>query len=145
MTHHPTKLDLSVLMRHGIKETLPATGAMHDPEKEQACALGCIKIALDEPRWHRVKSYLANTTIDAGRLPDVEIMEDTVLANVIEDSGSPSLHLILTSLNDMTSMSRTAIANWLDRELSDHERIVRFGKDRDLGYTDKANADPVPA
>ena len=116
------------LIRDGIADTLPATGVMHDPQKEHACALGCIKISVDEARWERILEHLARTTIYEHQLPSgVAFAEDTVIANL---DDTPTLHLALTSLNDCTGMSRKAIAEWLET-LPDDKLNVGFGHDRD--------------
>jgi len=116
------------LLRNGIAKTLPTTGTMHDSSKEQACALGCIKISTDEARWQRIQEHLARTTIYEHQLPSrVTFAEDTVIANL---DDTPTLHLALTSLNDCTGMSRGAIAEWLET-LPDDKLSVGFGHDRD--------------
>jgi hypothetical protein len=116
------------LLRSGIAETLPTTGAMHDPSKEQACALGCIKISVDKARWQRILEHLAKTTICKHQLPSgVVFGEGTVMASF---GGTPTLHLALTSLNDCTDMSREAIAEWF-ATLPDEKLNVGFGQDRE--------------
>jgi len=116
------------LLRGGIAETLPMTGTMHDPSKEQACALGCIKISTDEARWQRILEHLAQTTIYKHQLPSgVTFAEDAVIATL---DDTPTLHLALTSLNDRTGMSREAIAEWLET-LPDEKLHVGFGQDRE--------------
>jgi len=143
----PTNIDLVSLLRKGIEDTLPLTGKMCNKSRSRACVLGCIKLSTDLARWYRIHEQISKTTIAKDRLPDVEIGEGTVLGTVLQDTDEPSLHLVLTTLNDKTSMSRTAIAEWLDHELTDKERTVLFGKARDIGYVDKSetrSTSPVP-
>ena len=125
------------LIREGIADTLPTTGTMHDPSKEQACALGCIKISVDEARWQRILEHLAQTTIYKHQLPSrVTFPDDSVIANL---NDTPTLHLALTSLNDCTPMSRKAIAEWLET-LPDEKLSVGFGHDRDTDPLTKLQA-----
>ena len=125
------------LLRSGIADTLPMTGTMHDPSREQACALGCIKISVDEARWQRILEHLARTTIYEHQLPSgVSFPDDSVIANL---NDTPTLHLALTSLNDRTDMSRKAIAEWLET-LPDEKLSVGFGHDRDTDPLTKLQA-----
>jgi len=126
------------LIRDGIADTLPLTGTMHDPSKERACALGCIKISVGEARWQRILEHLARTTIYKHQLPsEVALGSDTVMASL---DGTPTLHLALTSLNDCTPMSREAIAEWLGT-LPDEKIYVGFGHDRDIDPLAKLQAE----
>ena len=116
------------LLRSGIAKTLPATGAMHDPQKEHACVAGCIKISVGEARWQRILEHLAKTRICKDQLPSRVTFGDGTVMDSFE--GAPTLHLALTSLNDCTSMSRKAIAEWLET-LPDEKLHVGFGQDRE--------------
>jgi len=134
-------LDLVALLREGIAQTYPTKRTLHDDAGTHACATGCIKLALtrgktdaDSPRWARVREHLAKTRIDWDRLPaqKAEVPEDSVLKHEARsDPSRASLMLVLTTLNDYTSMSRDAIAEWMASELDDIERTVYFGADRE--------------
>jgi hypothetical protein len=116
------------LIQQGIAETLPAEGTLHDPQQEYACALGCAKVVLDEARWTRVREHLTRTKVCRHSLPDDVTFESDTVIREIDDS--PSLHLVITSLNDLTGMSRKAIAEWLET-LPSGKIDIGFGQDRD--------------
>jgi len=131
------RLDLVRLMRKGIEHTGFVKGAMTARGMTDACAMGAVKAALYGftpkgtcPRWERVKEYLLRFRLDVDRLPEAYFDASNWKRAPLPVQGTVSLHKALSVLNDHRIMSREAIAEWLDAELTEEERTVLFGRAR---------------
>lgn len=102
---------LSSLIRQGIDVTMPAEGIMHDKDDNRACALGAAQAVLDEDDWSRLQHRATRTTVAPKDIPVVP--PSSVLADQLARGHHPSLHLVVTTLNDRSAMSRGEIAEWL--------------------------------
>lgn len=141
-------LDIPSLIEDGCEETDPITAALYITEDDgdlpqeatKACALGTALVASDSARFDRIVDHLATTRIEEEMLPDVDIRGAKMNA-VFRAEGRANLHLVITTLNDRTDMSREAIAQWLDT-LPDYKTQVAFDVPTD---NPEAESTPVPA
>jgi hypothetical protein len=116
--------DLVELIRQGIETTRPVIGRLHTSDRSRAGVLGAAKVALgDDKSWAYLQPAVAQKKIAAKRLPCIPNGADN-LQRVLQEGDRPSLHLVLTTLNDLSPLSRTAILAWADAVLSTQERMV---------------------
>jgi hypothetical protein len=107
------------LIRKGAEMTLPGTGAYYKPSTDEACVIGAAAVGL---KGKEKCKTIANEEVIG--ITGVCIDEGTPLPNGKHLSRDHALTAVLVDLNDDTDLSREAIAEWLEEEVSDEKLYV---------------------
>lgn len=107
------------LIRKGAEMTNPGTETYYDPDTDEACVIGAAAVGL---KGKLKCSIVANEEVIG--ITAVCIDKGTRLPNGEELSRDHALTAVLVELNDGTDLSREAIAEWLEEEISDEKLYV---------------------
>jgi hypothetical protein len=124
-------------IRAGVQHTDPLRGALYNDDLDSASAMGAVKAFLETqpcetaPRWQRVIERVLSRRVPRCRLPAQAV---DLLGQGFElferyenpEKPRPTLHMVISTVWDSGAMSRTDVADWLEREFTISNLTILF-------------------